>query len=175
MGMMMPETCWGTNKYIIFSASGWLFIHLHDSRCTVTWNLKKITCYLHNNLTGLDEIWLLRTLKQLWGKHCQLSQTETGGETRWWTRGIFIKVYINFTSRQKTRHSHVALDLYRRSNLGRREEKFSWFSSVPPGKRRDNIFTGPQLLNCKLIIHQSPIILRSGETCLRRQGQPRPP
>jgi hypothetical protein len=38
MGMMMPETCWDTNKYIIFSASGWLFIHLHDSRCTVTWN-----------------------------------------------------------------------------------------------------------------------------------------
>jgi hypothetical protein len=38
MGMMMPETRWDTNKYIIFSASGWLSIHLHDSRCTVTWN-----------------------------------------------------------------------------------------------------------------------------------------
>jgi hypothetical protein len=25
--MIMPETCWDTNKYIIFSASGWLFIH----------------------------------------------------------------------------------------------------------------------------------------------------
>jgi hypothetical protein len=23
MGMMKPETCWDTNKYIIFSASGW--------------------------------------------------------------------------------------------------------------------------------------------------------
>jgi hypothetical protein len=31
MGMMMPETCWDTNKYIIFSAFGWLFIHLHSS------------------------------------------------------------------------------------------------------------------------------------------------
>jgi hypothetical protein len=28
MGMMMPETCSDTNKYIIFSASGCLFIHL---------------------------------------------------------------------------------------------------------------------------------------------------
>jgi hypothetical protein len=28
MGMMMPETRWDTNKYIIFSAAGWLFIHL---------------------------------------------------------------------------------------------------------------------------------------------------
>jgi hypothetical protein len=28
MGMMMVETCWDTNKYIIFSVSGWLFIHL---------------------------------------------------------------------------------------------------------------------------------------------------
>jgi hypothetical protein len=34
----MPETCWVTNKNIIFSASGWLFLHLHDSRCTVTWS-----------------------------------------------------------------------------------------------------------------------------------------
>jgi hypothetical protein len=40
MGMMTPETCWDTNRYIIFSASGWLFIHLNDSRCTVTWKLK---------------------------------------------------------------------------------------------------------------------------------------
>jgi hypothetical protein len=29
MGIMMPETCCDTNKYIILSASGWLFIHLH--------------------------------------------------------------------------------------------------------------------------------------------------
>jgi hypothetical protein len=28
MGMMMSETCWDTNKYIIFSSSGWLFNHL---------------------------------------------------------------------------------------------------------------------------------------------------
>jgi hypothetical protein len=42
MCMMMPETCWDTNKYIIFAASGWLFIYLHDSRCTVTWNYKSV-------------------------------------------------------------------------------------------------------------------------------------
>jgi len=93
--------------------------------------------------------------------HIQTSSTtsKTGGETRCWTRGIFIKVYLSFTSCQKIEIRGVPLDLYRRSNLGRREEKLSWFSSVPPGRRRNNIFTGPQPLNCKLIIHQSSYVL----------------
>jgi hypothetical protein len=63
MGMMMPETCWDTNKYIICSASGWLFIHLHDSRCTVTWNQNFLHYYLQKIpklLSDREYVWLFR-------------------------------------------------------------------------------------------------------------------
>jgi hypothetical protein len=42
MGIMMPETCWVTNKNVIFSASGWLFLHLQNA---------KISCTSQNNST----------------------------------------------------------------------------------------------------------------------------
>jgi hypothetical protein len=49
MGMIMPETCWDTNKYIIFSASGWLFIRLQGRRRSVgpiAWEMKLYMCLM---------------------------------------------------------------------------------------------------------------------------------
>ena len=101
----------------------------------------------------------------------QLSQRREGRHGGHVAYSLRFKLYIMPEDRDSRCSSRSVQAFY----LGRREENLSWFSSVPPGKRRD-IFTGPQPLNCKLIIHQSPIILRSGETCcLRLQGQPWPP
>jgi hypothetical protein len=90
----------------------------------------------------------------------------------WHIHWGLLKLYIMPEDRDSRCSSRSVQAFY----LGRREAKLSWFSSVPPCKRRDNIFTGPQPLNCKLIIHQSPVTLRFGGTCcLRLQGQPWPP
>jgi hypothetical protein len=66
MGMMMPETCWDTNKYIIFSAYGWLFILLH--KFTVLYIIQANKCavnYENLCLCFLDFRLFLRIKSQI--------------------------------------------------------------------------------------------------------------